>query len=145
MRSLWRSGVAHLLPLVLWRCPHAPPSGAAGFRLCALKHSSSGTIALNVPSFGPPPENEKSGQSGLAFSVPSSPASTLSSTCSTHLRPARLAAPQPPAANPPQAATSVVEDGEVVKDGDLFKGMRILGKKRTKTWHKGVLIAIVTT
>ncbi|XP_043540014.1 histone-lysine N-methyltransferase SETDB1-like [Chiloscyllium plagiosum] len=90
-------------------------------------------------------ETEKSGQSGLAFSVPSSPASTLSSTCSTHLRPARLAAPQPPAANPPQAATSVVEDGEVVKDGDLFKGMRILGKKRTKTWHKGVLIAIVTT
>ncbi|XP_060676823.1 histone-lysine N-methyltransferase SETDB1-B isoform X3 [Hemiscyllium ocellatum] len=90
-------------------------------------------------------ETEKGGQPGLAFSVPSSPASTLSSTCSTHPRPARLAAPQPPAANPPQAATSVVEDGEVVKDGDLFKGMRILGKKRTKTWHKGVLIAIVTT
>nr|SIP62992.1 SET Domain Bifurcated 1 [Protopterus annectens] len=28
------------------------------------------------------------------------------------------------------------------KDGDLVVGMRILGKKRTKTWHKGTLIAI---
>ncbi|NXD28926.1 SETB1 methyltransferase, partial [Spelaeornis formosus] len=29
-------------------------------------------------------------------------------------------------------------------DGDLKVGMRILGKKRTKTWHKGMLIAIQT-
>ncbi|NXI43247.1 SETB1 methyltransferase, partial [Galbula dea] len=29
-------------------------------------------------------------------------------------------------------------------DGDLNLGMRILGKKRTKTWHKGTLIAIKT-
>ncbi|KAM4690789.1 histone-lysine N-methyltransferase SETDB1 [Rhinophrynus dorsalis] len=28
------------------------------------------------------------------------------------------------------------------KDGDLVVGMRILGKKRTKTWHKGTLISI---
>ncbi|KFW95472.1 Histone-lysine N-methyltransferase SETDB1, partial [Phalacrocorax carbo] len=31
-----------------------------------------------------------------------------------------------------------------VNDGDLKVGMRILGKKRTKTWHKGTLIAIRT-
>ncbi|XP_078392816.1 histone-lysine N-methyltransferase SETDB1-like, partial [Cetorhinus maximus] len=90
-------------------------------------------------------EPEKSGQSGLAFSMPSSPTSTLSSTCSTHPRPARQPVPPAPAGNPQQASSTVVEDGEVVKDGDLFKGMRILGKKRTKTWHKGMLIAIVTT
>ncbi|XP_072351079.1 histone-lysine N-methyltransferase SETDB1-like, partial [Scyliorhinus torazame] len=91
------------------------------------------------------PEAEKSGQPGLAFSMPSSPTSTLSSTCSTRPRPARPAAPLAPPAVPQQASTTVVEEGEVVKDGDLFKGMRILGKKRTKTWHKGMLIAIVTT
>ncbi|KAL1772001.1 histone-lysine N-methyltransferase SETDB1 isoform X1 [Sigmodon hispidus] len=34
--------------------------------------------------------------------------------------------------------------GELSKDGDLIVGMRILGKKRTKTWHKGTLIAIQT-
>lgn len=34
--------------------------------------------------------------------------------------------------------------GELTKDGDLTVGMRILGKKRTKTWHKGTLIAIQT-
>ncbi|XP_059574269.1 histone-lysine N-methyltransferase SETDB1 isoform X5 [Alligator mississippiensis] len=32
--------------------------------------------------------------------------------------------------------------GDLSKDGDLTVGMRILGKKRTKTWHKGTLIAI---
>lgn len=32
--------------------------------------------------------------------------------------------------------------GELSKDGDLIVSMRILGKKRTKTWHKGTLIAI---
>lgn len=34
--------------------------------------------------------------------------------------------------------------GELSKDGDLIVSMRILGKKRTKTWHKGTLIAIRT-
>ncbi|XP_060249092.1 histone-lysine N-methyltransferase SETDB1 isoform X1 [Meriones unguiculatus] len=33
---------------------------------------------------------------------------------------------------------------ELSKDGDLIVNMRILGKKRTKTWHKGTLIAIQT-
>uniref|UniRef100_UPI00398EFDD9 histone-lysine N-methyltransferase SETDB1-B isoform X2 n=1 Tax=Pristiophorus japonicus TaxID=55135 RepID=UPI00398EFDD9 len=90
-------------------------------------------------------EPEKSGLPGPAFSMPSSPTSTLSSTCSTHPRPARQPGPPTPSCNPlPAAAAAVMEDGEVVKDGDLFKGMRILGKKRTKTWHKGMLIAIVT-
>ncbi|XP_078063576.1 histone-lysine N-methyltransferase SETDB1-like, partial [Mustelus asterias] len=88
-------------------------------------------------------EADRSGQPG--FSVPSSPTSTLSSTCSTHPRAGRLPAPQAPASGPQQPSSTVVEDGEVVKDGDLFKGMRILGKKRTKTWHKGMLITIVTT
>ncbi|XP_028911602.1 histone-lysine N-methyltransferase SETDB1 isoform X1 [Ornithorhynchus anatinus] len=32
--------------------------------------------------------------------------------------------------------------GDLSKDGDLVVSMRILGKKRTKTWHKGTLIAI---
>ncbi|XP_054854068.1 histone-lysine N-methyltransferase SETDB1 isoform X2 [Eublepharis macularius] len=31
---------------------------------------------------------------------------------------------------------------EITQDGDLAVGDRILGKKRTKTWHKGALIAI---
>lgn len=34
--------------------------------------------------------------------------------------------------------------GDLSNDGDLKVGMRILGKKRTKTWHKGTLIAIQT-
>ncbi|XP_004689607.1 PREDICTED: histone-lysine N-methyltransferase SETDB1 isoform X1 [Condylura cristata] len=34
--------------------------------------------------------------------------------------------------------------GELSKDGDLIVSMRILGKKRTKTWHKGTLVAIQT-
>ncbi|XP_058016205.1 histone-lysine N-methyltransferase SETDB1 isoform X5 [Ahaetulla prasina] len=33
---------------------------------------------------------------------------------------------------------------ELTQDGDLTIGDRILGKKRTKTWHKGTLIAIQT-
>ncbi|XP_051901899.1 histone-lysine N-methyltransferase SETDB1-B [Pristis pectinata] len=88
------------------------------------------------------PEPDKSRQPSATFSMPSSPTSTLSSTCSTHPRPAAPPGTQAPPGNSQQAVT-VVEDGEVVKDGDLFKGMRILGKKRTKTWHKGALIAIV--
>ncbi|XP_060112429.1 histone-lysine N-methyltransferase SETDB1 isoform X1 [Heteronotia binoei] len=31
---------------------------------------------------------------------------------------------------------------EITQDGDLVVGDRVLGKKRTKTWHKGTLIAI---
>ncbi|KAJ7307228.1 hypothetical protein JRQ81_009222 [Phrynocephalus forsythii] len=31
---------------------------------------------------------------------------------------------------------------EITQDGDLTVGDRVLGKKRTKTWHKGTLIAI---
>ncbi|XP_019412444.1 PREDICTED: histone-lysine N-methyltransferase SETDB1 [Crocodylus porosus] len=42
-------------------------------------------------------------------------------------------------ANASQQANS---GGDLSKDGDLTVGMRILGKKRTKTWHKGTLIAI---
>ncbi|NWR80481.1 SETB1 methyltransferase, partial [Centropus unirufus] len=33
---------------------------------------------------------------------------------------------------------------DLSSDGDLSVGMRILGKKRSKTWHKGTLIAIQT-
>uniref|UniRef100_A0ACB8G7A9 Histone-lysine N-methyltransferase setdb1 n=1 Tax=Sphaerodactylus townsendi TaxID=933632 RepID=A0ACB8G7A9_9SAUR len=33
---------------------------------------------------------------------------------------------------------------EITQDGDLVVGDRILGKKRTKTWHKGTLIAMQT-
>ncbi|XP_042297054.1 histone-lysine N-methyltransferase SETDB1 isoform X2 [Sceloporus undulatus] len=33
---------------------------------------------------------------------------------------------------------------ELMQDGDLSVGDRVLGKKRTKTWHKGTLIAIQT-
>ncbi|XP_075048793.1 histone-lysine N-methyltransferase SETDB1-like isoform X2 [Mixophyes fleayi] len=50
----------------------------------------------------------------------------------------------------PSSPTSSVTGSNLVgtdtndmnKDGDLVVGMRILGKKRTKTWHKGSLIAI---
>ncbi|NXI82596.1 SETB1 methyltransferase, partial [Rhipidura dahli] len=35
-------------------------------------------------------------------------------------------------------------ENDLNTDGDLKVGMRILGKKRTKTWHKGTLIAIQT-
>ncbi|XP_067328459.1 histone-lysine N-methyltransferase SETDB1 isoform X1 [Anolis sagrei] len=33
---------------------------------------------------------------------------------------------------------------ELMQEGDLTVGDRVLGKKRTKTWHKGTLIAIQT-
>ncbi|KAM6234202.1 histone-lysine N-methyltransferase SETDB1 isoform 2-T2 [Porphyrio hochstetteri] len=51
-------------------------------------------------------------------------------------------------AQTPQAAAGAVQPGgpaagsDLSNDGDLNVGMRILGKKRTKTWHKGTLIAI---
>ncbi|KFP74936.1 Histone-lysine N-methyltransferase SETDB1, partial [Acanthisitta chloris] len=37
-----------------------------------------------------------------------------------------------------------VPGNDLSQDGDLNVGMRILGKKRIKTWHKGTLIAIQT-
>ncbi|XP_042747067.1 histone-lysine N-methyltransferase SETDB1 isoform X6 [Lagopus leucura] len=43
-----------------------------------------------------------------------------------------------------QSAGPAVGVGDLSNDGDLKVGMRILGKKRTKTWHKGTLIAIQT-
>uniref|UniRef100_A0A8C5QPA6 Histone-lysine N-methyltransferase SETDB1 n=1 Tax=Leptobrachium leishanense TaxID=445787 RepID=A0A8C5QPA6_9ANUR len=39
-------------------------------------------------------------------------------------------------------SNQVTADNDMSKDGDLMVGMRILGKKRTKTWHKGTLISI---
>ncbi|KAM9368513.1 histone-lysine N-methyltransferase SETDB1 [Phaethornis superciliosus] len=42
--------------------------------------------------------------------------------------------------SPPQPLAG----SDLSNDGDLSVGMRILGKKRTKTWHKGTLIAIQT-
>ncbi|XP_078288014.1 histone-lysine N-methyltransferase SETDB1-like [Rhinoraja longicauda] len=92
-----------------------------------------------------PLEPDKGKPPAATLSMPSSPTSTLSSTCSPHARPSLQPAPPVAAAPGGQPSLTVMEDGEVVKDGDLFKGMRILGKKRTKTWHKGALIAIVTT
>ncbi|XP_054035554.1 histone-lysine N-methyltransferase SETDB1 [Dryobates pubescens] len=55
-------------------------------------------------------------------------------------------ASQPPqeAPGPAQPLGSAAAGSELSKDGDLNLGMRILGKKRTKTWHKGTLIAIQT-
>nr|XP_014433525.1 histone-lysine N-methyltransferase SETDB1 isoform X2 [Pelodiscus sinensis] len=41
-----------------------------------------------------------------------------------------------------QQVGSGLAGGDLSNDGDLVVGMRILGKKRTKTWHKGILIAI---
>ncbi|KAM8794504.1 histone-lysine N-methyltransferase SETDB1 [Eudromia elegans] len=43
-----------------------------------------------------------------------------------------------------QPAASAAAGSDLSNDGDLKVGMRILGKKRTKTWHKGMLIAIQT-
>ncbi|XP_017695366.1 PREDICTED: histone-lysine N-methyltransferase SETDB1 isoform X1 [Lepidothrix coronata] len=52
-------------------------------------------------------------------------------------------------AQPPQACPGTAQPvvppapgDDLNTDGDLKVGMRILGKKRTKTWHKGTLIAI---
>ncbi|XP_042640597.1 histone-lysine N-methyltransferase SETDB1 isoform X1 [Tyto alba] len=43
-----------------------------------------------------------------------------------------------------QPAGPAAAGSDLSNDGDLNVGMRILGKKRTKTWHKGTLIAIQT-
>ncbi|KFP23385.1 Histone-lysine N-methyltransferase SETDB1, partial [Colius striatus] len=53
----------------------------------------------------------------------------------------------PKDAQTPQETPGTVQPvagGDLSNDGDLNVGMRILGKKRTKTWHKGTLIAIPT-
>ncbi|XP_009067686.1 PREDICTED: histone-lysine N-methyltransferase SETDB1, partial [Acanthisitta chloris] len=41
-------------------------------------------------------------------------------------------------------SSPAVPGNDLSQDGDLNVGMRILGKKRIKTWHKGTLIAIQT-
>ncbi|XP_015280005.1 PREDICTED: histone-lysine N-methyltransferase SETDB1 isoform X2 [Gekko japonicus] len=41
-----------------------------------------------------------------------------------------------------QGSQQVSPGCEIMQDGDLAVGDRVLGKKRTKTWHKGTLIAI---
>ncbi|XP_053857344.1 histone-lysine N-methyltransferase SETDB1 isoform X3 [Vidua macroura] len=54
---------------------------------------------------------------------------------------------QPPQESPGTAQPVTVPaapSNDLNTDGDLKVGMRILGKKRTKTWHKGTLIAIQT-
>lgn len=43
---------------------------------------------------------------------------------------------------PLQSVGPAAAGSDLSNDGDLNIGMRILGKKRTKTWHKGTLIAI---
>nr|XP_014350099.1 PREDICTED: histone-lysine N-methyltransferase SETDB1-like isoform X2 [Latimeria chalumnae] len=68
----------------------------------------------------------RGGQKALppgVFSLPPSPASSTAGS---------------------QQLPSTLAGGDMGKDGDLVVGMRILGKKRTKTWHKGTLIAIQT-
>ncbi|XP_018088922.1 histone-lysine N-methyltransferase SETDB1-like isoform X2 [Xenopus laevis] len=57
--------------------------------------------------------------------------------------------PQTKFSSHPSSTTSSVggsnqagASNDMSKDGDLVVGMRILGKKRTKTWHKGTLISI---
>ncbi|XP_075463680.1 histone-lysine N-methyltransferase SETDB1 isoform X3 [Ascaphus truei] len=50
--------------------------------------------------------------------------------------------PQTRFSSHPSSPTSASATEDMSKDGDLVVGMRILGKKRTKTWHKGTLIAI---
>lgn len=56
-----------------------------------------------------------------------------------------VATPRVDAQTPWEAPGTVQPVGsDLSSDGDLSIGMRILGKKRTKTWHKGTLIAIQT-
>ncbi|XP_068109357.1 histone-lysine N-methyltransferase SETDB1 [Hyperolius riggenbachi] len=51
----------------------------------------------------------------------------------------------PHPSSPTSSVGGTIQPGsanDMKKDGDLVVGMRILGKKRTKTWHKGTLISI---
>ncbi|XP_056366891.1 histone-lysine N-methyltransferase SETDB1 isoform X2 [Oenanthe melanoleuca] len=52
--------------------------------------------------------------------------------------------PQEPAGTAQPLPVPAAPGNDLNTDGDLKVGMRILGKKRTKTWHKGTLIAIQT-
>ncbi|NXM23632.1 SETB1 methyltransferase, partial [Oxyruncus cristatus] len=54
------------------------------------------------------------------------------------------AKPPPECPGTAQPAVPAAPGDDLNTDGDLKVGMRILGKKRTKTWHKGTLIAIQT-
>ncbi|NXG15894.1 SETB1 methyltransferase, partial [Grallaria varia] len=54
------------------------------------------------------------------------------------------AKPPPECPGTAQPAIPAASGDDLSTDGDLKVGMRILGKKRTKTWHKGTLIAIQT-
>ncbi|XP_027765648.1 histone-lysine N-methyltransferase SETDB1 isoform X1 [Empidonax traillii] len=54
------------------------------------------------------------------------------------------AQPPPECPGTAQPAVPAAPGDDLNTDGDLKVGMRILGKKRTKTWHKGTLIAIQT-
>ncbi|XP_039566082.1 histone-lysine N-methyltransferase SETDB1 isoform X3 [Passer montanus] len=50
--------------------------------------------------------------------------------------------PQEPPGTAQPVTVPAAPSNDLNTDGDLKVGMRILGKKRTKTWHKGTLIAI---
>ncbi|XP_039943961.1 histone-lysine N-methyltransferase SETDB1 isoform X1 [Hirundo rustica] len=52
--------------------------------------------------------------------------------------------PQEPPGTAQPVTVPATPGNDLNTDGDLKVGMRILGKKRTKTWHKGTLIAIQT-
>ncbi|KAF2987712.1 hypothetical protein EK904_000620, partial [Melospiza melodia maxima] len=52
--------------------------------------------------------------------------------------------PQEPPGTAQPITVPAAPSNDLNTDGDLKVGMRILGKKRTKTWHKGTLIAIQT-
>ncbi|XP_077048271.1 histone-lysine N-methyltransferase SETDB1 isoform X3 [Agelaius phoeniceus] len=52
--------------------------------------------------------------------------------------------PQEPPGTAQPVPVPAAPSNDLNTDGDLKVGMRILGKKRTKTWHKGTLIAIQT-
>ncbi|XP_027487430.1 histone-lysine N-methyltransferase SETDB1-like isoform X2 [Corapipo altera] len=52
------------------------------------------------------------------------------------------AQPPQPCPGTAQPVVPAAPGDDLNTDGDLKVGMRILGKKRTKTWHKGTLIAI---
>ncbi|KFQ11301.1 Histone-lysine N-methyltransferase SETDB1, partial [Leptosomus discolor] len=60
----------------------------------------------------------------------------------TNAQDAQRAPQETPGAVQPVGPAAAGSD--LSNDGDLNVGMRILGKRRTKTWHKGTLIAIQT-
>ncbi|XP_030043724.1 histone-lysine N-methyltransferase SETDB1 isoform X2 [Microcaecilia unicolor] len=94
------------------------PKDQALFReaMAAMRKS-----AQDVQKFMDAVTKKSDGPVTRASSLPSSPTSSLGGS---------------------QQLSSGTVGGDLSKDGDLVVGMRILGKKRTKTWHKGTLIAI---